>query len=59
MEILVIELSIYYFNKRFYSQQYKRLTAPESVKILDISLSPRTEIRLNGDIYYSREKKNR
>ncbi len=50
---------VYNFNKRFYSQQYKRLTAPESVKILDISLSPRTEIRLNGDIYYSREKKNR
>ena len=39
------------FNKRFYSQQYKRLTMPEGVKILNISLSPRTEIRLNGDIY--------
>ena len=39
------------FYKRFYSQQYKRLTMPESAKILEICLSPRTEIRLNGDIY--------
>ena len=39
------------FHKRFYSQQYKRLTMPEGVKVMDISLSPRTEIKLNGDIY--------
>lgn len=39
------------FFKRFYSQQYKRLTMPEGVKILEICLSPRTEMRLNGDIY--------
>jgi NAD+ synthase (glutamine-hydrolysing) len=39
------------FNKRFYSQQYKRLTAPEAVKILEISLSPRTEVRIAGDVY--------
>ncbi|MGD9886858.1 MAG: NAD(+) synthase [Bacilli bacterium] len=39
------------FNKRFYSQQYKRLTMPEGVKVLGISLSPRTELKLNGDIY--------
>ncbi|MFA6627476.1 MAG: NAD(+) synthase [Bacilli bacterium] len=39
------------FFKKFYSQQYKRLTMPESVKILEMSLSPRTETRLNGDIY--------
>ncbi|MDD3106848.1 MAG: NAD(+) synthase [Bacilli bacterium] len=39
------------FNKRFYSQQYKRLTMPEGAKVLGISLSPRTELRLNGDIY--------
>ena len=39
------------FNKRFYSQQYKRLTMPEGVKIMDLSLSPRTEVKLNGDIY--------
>lgn len=41
------------FNNRFYSQQFKRLTSPEGVKILDISLSPRTHIRINGDIYRS------
>lgn len=39
------------FNKRFYSQQFKRLTSPESVKIMSLSLSPRTELKLNGDIY--------
>lgn len=39
------------FNKRFYSQQYKRLTSPEAAKIMGFSLSPRTEIKLNGDIY--------
>ena len=39
------------FYKRFYHQQYKRLTMPEGVKILDLSLSPRTQTRLNGDIY--------
>lgn len=39
------------FYKRFYSQQYKRLTMPEGVKILNLSLSPRTETRLTGDLY--------
>lgn len=39
------------FNNRFYKQQFKRLTMPEGVKILDISLSPRSELRLSGDIY--------
>jgi len=39
------------FFKRFYQQQYKRLTMPEGVKIFKLSLSPRTQLRLNGDIY--------
>ncbi|MDD4000455.1 MAG: NAD(+) synthase, partial [Bacilli bacterium] len=39
------------FNQRFFSQQYKRLSTPEGVKIMEISLSPRGEIRLNGDLY--------
>jgi NAD+ synthase (glutamine-hydrolysing) len=39
------------FFKRFYSQQYKRLTMPESAKVLKLSLSPRTETKLNGDLY--------
>lgn len=42
------------FNNRFYSQQYKRLTMPEGVKVVNISLSPRTELKLNGDIYRPR-----
>ena len=39
------------FYNRFFHQQYKRLTMPEGVKILDLSLSPRTQTRLSGDIY--------
>jgi NAD+ synthase (glutamine-hydrolysing) len=38
------------FYKRFYSQQYKRLTMPEGVKILELSLT-RGELKLNGDLY--------
>jgi NAD+ synthase (glutamine-hydrolysing) len=41
------------FNKRFYRQQFKRLTMPEGVKILNLSLSPRSETKLSGDIYKS------
>ncbi len=51
MEVLPAKAAVDHFNQRFYSQQYKRLSAPESAKILGISLSPRTELRLNGDIY--------
>ena len=39
------------FNDRFFKSQYKRLTMPEGVKILEVSLSPRNEIKLNGDTY--------
>ena len=46
------------FFKRFYHQQYKRLTMPEGVKILNLSLSPRTETRLSGDIYNIPLEKN-
>lgn len=46
------------FYKRFYHQQYKRLTMPEGVKILNLSLSPRTETRLSGDIYNIPLEKN-
>ena len=38
------------FNRRFFSQQYKRLTMPEGVKLLQISLSQRGELRICGDI---------
>lgn len=43
------------FFKRFFSQQYKRLTMPESVKILKFGLSPRSELRINGDMYKPQE----
>lgn len=44
------------FFARFFSQQYKRLTMPEGVKLLNISLSPRGELRLNGDIYKPKKR---
>ncbi len=43
------------FFKRFCHQQYKRLTMPEGVKILDLSLSPRSETVISGDIYKSKK----
>lgn len=39
------------FHNRFFHQQYKRLTMPEGVKIFDLSLSPRSELKLSGDIH--------
>ncbi|HQC74985.1 MAG TPA: NAD(+) synthase [Bacilli bacterium] len=51
MDIKKAQAAVDNFNKRFYSQQYKRLTMPEGAKVLGISLSPRTELKLNGDIY--------
>ena len=38
------------FQKRFFSQQYKRITMPEGVKLLNISMSPRSDLRICGDI---------
>ena len=38
------------FFKRFYSQQFKRQSMPEGPKILQVSLSPRGELRLPSDI---------
>lgn len=37
------------FNKRFYNNQFKRLTTPEHAKILGVSLSPRSSLKINGD----------
>lgn len=39
------------FNSRFFKNQYKRLSMPEGVKILGISLSPRGDLKINGDMY--------
>jgi len=44
-----------YANKffwRFYSQQFKRQATPDGPKILDISVSPRGDLRLPSDIDY-------
>lgn len=40
------------FFKRFYSQQFKRQALPDSPKIIDISISPRGDLRLPSDIDY-------
>ncbi len=42
------------FFKRFYSQQFKRQALPDSPKILDISISPRGDLRLPSDIDHSK-----
>jgi NAD+ synthase (glutamine-hydrolysing) len=39
-----------YFLRRFYQQQFKRQTLPDSPKVLDISLSPRGDYRMPSDI---------
>jgi len=39
-----------HFFERFYSQQFKRQASPDSPKILDISLSPRTDFRMSSDV---------
>ncbi len=47
------EAETYYdrFLRRFKAQQYKRLTGPEGIKVFDISLSPRGELKMPGDLY--------
>ena len=40
------------FFRRFYSQQFKRQATPDGPKILDISVSPRGDLRLPSDISY-------
>ena len=38
------------FFRRFFSQQFKRSCSPEGPKILEVSLSPRTDLRLPSDV---------
>jgi len=38
------------FFKRFYSQQFKRQASPDSPKVLDYSLSPRSDFRMPSDV---------
>ncbi|QVK19421.1 NAD(+) synthase [Mycoplasmatota bacterium] len=40
------------FYQRFFSQQFKRSTLPDGPKILDISLSPRSDWRMPSDAKY-------
>ncbi|PAT00982.1 NAD(+) synthase [Candidatus Izimaplasma bacterium ZiA1] len=41
------------FFRRFYSQQFKRQSLPDSPKILNISVGPRSDLRLPSDIDFS------
>ena len=38
------------FFSRFYSQQFKRQASPDAPKILDVSLSPRSDHRMPSDV---------
>ncbi len=38
------------FLKRFYSQQYKRQASPDSPKVLEYGLSPRSDFRMPSDV---------
>ena len=38
------------FFRRFFNQQFKRSCCPEGPKILEVSLSPRTDLRLPSDV---------
>ena len=41
------------FFKRFFTQQFKRSCIPDGVKVGSVSLSPRGDLRLSSDIFYS------
>ncbi|MBN2504613.1 MAG: NAD(+) synthase [Bacilli bacterium] len=45
-----IEKYVSQFFKRFFSQQFKRQASPDSPKILDVSLSPRSDFRMPSDV---------
>ncbi|MFP4177497.1 MAG: NAD(+) synthase [Acholeplasmataceae bacterium] len=49
-----IETYVDRFFKRFYTQQFKRQTLPEGPKLLSVSLSPRGEYRMPGDVIRKR-----
>lgn len=46
----VCETYVKNFFARFYSQQFKRQASPDAPKILDISLSPRSDLRMPSDV---------
>lgn len=39
-----------HFMKRFFSQQYKRQASPDSPKVLEYALSPRSDFRMPSDV---------
>lgn len=47
------EAESYYQNfiHRFKRQQFKRLSMPEGVKIFEVSLSPRSDVKIPGDLF--------
>lgn len=51
MEKTAAENAYDYFVKRFKTQQYKRLTMPEGVKVFEVSLSPRSDVKIPGDMH--------
>ncbi|MDD3958122.1 MAG: NAD(+) synthase [Candidatus Izemoplasmatales bacterium] len=50
LEVEVCERYTSQFFKRFFSQQFKRQANPDGPKILDVSLSSRTDFRMPSDI---------
>lgn len=51
-----IESSLKNFIQRFITQQYKRSAMPEGIKIGTVSLSPRADWRMPGDITFYKTK---
>ena len=51
-KLSTVELDDYVDNffKRFYSQQFKRTASPDSPKVFDIALSPRSDFRMPSDV---------
>ncbi|MCR5786928.1 MAG: NAD(+) synthase, partial [Acholeplasmatales bacterium] len=45
-----IEKNVSNFFRRFFTQQFKRQALPDGPKVLDISLSPRSDFRMPSDI---------
>lgn len=45
-----IENYVENFFKRFYSQQFKRTASPDSPKVFDYALSPRSDYRIPSDV---------
>ncbi len=50
MDILEATKNVKNFFNRFYSQQFKRQALPDSPKVIDISLAPRSDYRMPSDV---------